>query len=107
MDYISPYGADPGDPYVDDNEALEVDGSIPPAQFFNDVQAELLNLLAAAGIVPAAGDLTQVAQAIQRRRCSSTWMRQLTARCARMCRTPWRLGIRTQVTILEALCPAP
>lgn len=66
MDYISPYGANPGDPYVDDNEALEVDGSIPPAQFFNDLQAEVLNLLTAAGIVPAAGDLTQVAQAIQK-----------------------------------------
>ena len=65
MDYISPYGAAPGDPYVDDNEALEIDGSIPPAQFFNDAQAELLNVITGAGLVPSSADLTQLRQAIQ------------------------------------------
>lgn len=66
MDFIPPFNEGPGTPYVDDDEALEIDGSIPPAKFFNDIQAELLAVLAAAGIDPDAEDLTQLAQAIQK-----------------------------------------
>lgn len=65
MDHIPPFGADPETPYVDDDEALEIDGSIPPAKFFNDILAELLAVLTAAGIEPDSEDLTQIAQAIQ------------------------------------------
>lgn len=64
MDYIQPFGGDPEDVYIDRNPATGTPGSKVPAQIFNDLQAEILNVLDAAGIVPSDGDLTQLAQAI-------------------------------------------
>jgi hypothetical protein len=67
MDYIPPINGDQGDPdrpYVNGDPATGTEGSIPPADVFNHVQAEILAVLAAGGITPDAGDLTQLDQAI-------------------------------------------
>jgi hypothetical protein len=66
MKYIQPFDqpSNPSAPYVDLNEAMGVDGSIPPAKFFNDVQTEILNVIAAAGITPSDADLNQLLDAI-------------------------------------------
>lgn len=66
MKYVQPYDQPsvPDAPYVDLDAAHGVDGSIPPAKFFNDIQAELLDLIDYAGLTPDAADLTQVRQAI-------------------------------------------
>lgn len=66
MKYIQPYDqpSNPAAPYVDLNEAMGVDGSIPPAKFFNNLQTEILNVIAAASITPSDGDLTQLLTAI-------------------------------------------
>lgn len=68
MRYVPPFGApNPDDPYVDDDPALEVDGSIPPAEFFNAFNGEVVFLITDSGLTPDAGDLTQVAQAVDMR----------------------------------------
>ncbi|WP_430254241.1 hypothetical protein [Neorhizobium sp. DAR64872/K0K18] len=66
MDYIPPYGStDPDAPYVDRSTATAVRGSPLAAAFFNDIQAELLAVIVAAGLEPSETDLAQIAQAIQ------------------------------------------
>lgn len=66
MKYQAPFGAvDPDASYVDDNEALEIDGSIPPAKAIEDPQRELNHLISFTELVPSDGDLTQVRQAIE------------------------------------------
>jgi len=65
MQFIPPFGETGSTPYADRNTSLGVDGSRVPAQFFNDILAELLELITFAGLTPSAGDLTQVRQAIQ------------------------------------------
>lgn len=66
MKYIQPFDKPtlPSAPYVDLNAATGVDGSIPPAQFFNDTQAELLNVITYAGLTPSSSTLTQLLDAI-------------------------------------------
>jgi hypothetical protein len=66
MKFIQPYDqpSNPTAPYVDLNEAMGVDGSVPPAKFFNNLQAEVLAVITAAGLTPSDGDLTQLLQAI-------------------------------------------
>src|SRR5579885_2916984 len=66
MKYIQPYDqpSNPVAPYVDLNAAMGVDGSIPPAKFFNNVQAEILSVITHAGLTPSDADLTQLWQAI-------------------------------------------
>jgi len=66
MQFIPPFGETGSTPYADRNTSLGVDGSRVPAQFFNDILAELLEVIAAAGLTAAAGDLTQLRQAVQR-----------------------------------------
>lgn len=66
MKYIQPFDqpSSPTAAYVDLNAATGTDGSIPPAKFFNDVQAEILNVIIGASLTPNAGDNTQLRQAI-------------------------------------------
>jgi hypothetical protein len=66
MDYIPPYGStDPDARYVDRSTATAVRGSPLAAAFFNDIQAELLAVIVAAGLEPSENNLNQIAQAIQ------------------------------------------
>jgi hypothetical protein len=66
MKFVQPYDqpSDPDAPYLDLNAATGVDGSIPPAKFFNNIQAEILEVITQAGITPSDADLTQLYQAI-------------------------------------------
>lgn len=64
MDHIPPFGGNPTDNYVDRNVALGVPGSKVPAKFFNDMLAEILNVIDQAGLTPDENDLTQLYQAI-------------------------------------------
>lgn len=52
--------------YVNADKDHDVKGSIPKADFFNQVEQELLNLITTSGQTPSKDDLTQVAAAIQR-----------------------------------------
>lgn len=66
MKYIPPLNGDtedPDRPYVDAVPGVS-EGSRPPAAALEHPLRELVNLIAAAGIVPDEGDLTQVLQAI-------------------------------------------
>ena len=56
MQYIQPYDqpSNPTAPYVDLNAAAGIDGSVPPAQFFNATQAEILNVITGAGLTRTA-----------------------------------------------------
>lgn len=64
MKYIQPFDqpSNATAPYID--EGIGVDGSIPPAKFFNNVQAELVDLITFAGLTPTDADLTQIRQAV-------------------------------------------
>jgi hypothetical protein len=64
MDYIEPLGGATDDPYINRNPGTGTPGSKVPAQVFNDIQAELLNLIEAAGLTPNEEDLTQLTQAV-------------------------------------------
>lgn len=65
MKYVPPFGAtDPDEVYLNRNLGTGTAGSKVDAKFFNDLQAEIMNLLDTAGIVPDDGDLTQVYQAV-------------------------------------------
>lgn len=66
MKYIQPVDqpTTPAAPYLDLDAARGVDGSIPPAKFFNNLQAELLNVITYAGITPSDVVLDQLLQAI-------------------------------------------
>lgn len=66
MDYTPPLGStDPNAPYNDGNIALGLKGSRPPAKSWNDIYAELLNVIDVAGLTRDGNDLTQIAAAIQ------------------------------------------
>lgn len=62
--------ADPDDAdfYADFDPDTGRRGSVPPAQFFNDIQSELLNAIDGSGLTVAEADLTQLLQAIKRLR---------------------------------------
>ena len=64
MEKIYPYGETSGD-FVDADVTNSVRGSKVPAQFFNEVQAEIIAAIEAAGLTPDASNLTQLAEAIQ------------------------------------------
>jgi hypothetical protein len=65
MRYIAPFGsADPDAPYVDRNTATATRGSAVPADFFNDIQAELLDIITSSGLTPQQSVL-QLAKAVQ------------------------------------------
>lgn len=66
MKYLQPFDqpSNPAAPFVDMNAAAGVDGSVPPAAFFNNVQAELLAVITGAGLTPDGAQLNQLYQAI-------------------------------------------
>lgn len=66
MKYVQPFDqpSNPTAAYVDLNAATGTDGSVPPAKFFNDTQAEILSVITGAGLTPNAADMTQLRQAI-------------------------------------------
>ena len=66
MKYVQPFDqpSNPTAAFVDLNAVTGTDGSIPPAKFFNDVQAEILNVITGAGLTPSLSDMTQLRQAI-------------------------------------------
>ena len=66
MKYLQPYDQPdtPTAPYVDLDAAHGVDGSIPPAKLFNDVQHEILNVIIGGGLTPDGGDQGQLLEAI-------------------------------------------
>ena len=66
MKYVQPFDqpSNPTAAYVDLNAATGTDGSIPPAQFFNDTQAEIINVITYGGLTPSASILTQLRDAI-------------------------------------------
>lgn len=64
MDYIAPAGAAaPTDPYIDENPAAGISGSIVPAKFFNMTMGEIVDVITRAGLLPDA-DALQLADAI-------------------------------------------
>jgi hypothetical protein len=66
MQYVQPYGvSDPNAPYINGNPATGVQGSIPPAEAFEDPQRELVALITGAALSPDANNLTQVFAAVQ------------------------------------------
>jgi hypothetical protein len=67
MKYVPPYGTtDPNAPYVNGNPAAGIEGSIPPADAFNEPLRELDNLVRYSGYTPADNQLDQVTRAIRR-----------------------------------------
>jgi hypothetical protein len=64
--YIQPYDqpSSPDAPYVDLNAPLGIDGSIPPAKFFNVTQEEILNVILAPGFTPSETNHHQLLDAI-------------------------------------------
>ena len=64
MDKIYPYGETSGD-FVDADVTNGIRGSKVPAKFFNDIQAEIIAAIEAAGLTPDGSKLTQLAEAIQ------------------------------------------
>ena len=66
MKYIPPIGGAANDSYVDGNPAGGVEGSPVPAAAIEHPQREIEAVIAAAGLVPAVGDLTQLRQAISK-----------------------------------------
>lgn len=63
MDYVPPRDAvNPTDPYVDENPAAGISGSVVPAAFFNLTQREIVDVIGRAGLTPDA--TLQLADAI-------------------------------------------
>lgn len=66
MEKTIPLNPDENNFYRDADKDHDIKGSIPKADFFNQIEQELLNLITASGQTPSKDDLTQVAAAIQR-----------------------------------------
>lgn len=66
MKKTEPYNPGENNTYKDADLARQIKGSIPKAEFFNQVEQELLNIIIAAGMTPSGEDLDQAATAIQR-----------------------------------------
>lgn len=52
--------------FTDGNAGTGVPATILPAEFLNMVMVEMINLVAAGGLVPAKGDYTQIASAVKK-----------------------------------------
>ncbi len=66
MQYNPPFGsADPNGPYVDRSTPGATAGSRVPAKAIEHPQREIMAVIAAGGLTPSPGDLTQLLQAIQ------------------------------------------
>jgi hypothetical protein len=64
MRYIQPIGGAANDPYVNENPGTGTEGSPVDARAIEHPQREILAAIVSAGLVPAEGDLTQLADAI-------------------------------------------
>lgn len=64
MKYVQPIGAAVNAPYVDANPGAGQEGSAVPAAAIEHTQREIVAAIVAAGLVPASGDLGQLASAI-------------------------------------------
>lgn len=64
MLYVPPIGGAANDPYVDGNPGAGTEGSAVPAAAVEYPQREILAVITGSGLVPNAGDLTQLRQAI-------------------------------------------
>jgi hypothetical protein len=70
MEYVPPTNGDTEDPdrvYTDGTAGVPGSGSIPPAEFFNTLQAELLALIEGASLTPDSEDLAQLLAAVNAR----------------------------------------
>lgn len=65
MKYVPPIGGAANDPYVDVNPGAGIAGSLVSGAAIERPQREIVAVIAAAGIAPADGDLTQLLQAIR------------------------------------------
>lgn len=66
MKYEQPYGvADPNAPYINGNPATGTEGSIPSAAVFQNPQTEIVNLIAASGLLPTDSDLYQLLESVR------------------------------------------
>lgn len=66
MKYNPPFGsADPNSPYIDRDTPGAIAGSRVPAKAIEHPQREIMAVIAAGGLTPSPGDLTQLLQAIQ------------------------------------------
>jgi hypothetical protein len=67
MKYVPPYGtSDPDAPYINGDPSTGTEGSIPPADAFNEPLRELHNLVAYSAYTPSDTDLSQVTQSVRR-----------------------------------------
>lgn len=66
MDYVQPLGGAAGDPYVDANPALAIEGSAVPAAAIEHPMREIMAVIAGVGLAGSGADLTQLKQAIER-----------------------------------------
>lgn len=66
MKKTEPFNPGENNTYKDADLARQIKGSIPRADFFNQVEQELLNIIIAADMTPSGEDLDQAATAIQR-----------------------------------------
>lgn len=66
MDYVQPLGGAAGDPYVDANPALAIEGSAVPAAALEHPMREIMSVITGAGMAGSGSDLTQLKQAIER-----------------------------------------
>lgn len=64
MEKTIPINPGEGNVYINADKDHDVKGSIPKADFFNQVEQELLNVITQCGLVPSADDLTQLWQGI-------------------------------------------
>lgn len=75
MKYVPPHNGDtedPDRPYVDADPGNGIEGSYPAAKGIEHPQREIVNAIAAAGLVPVENDLTQLAQVLALLRTSLT-----------------------------------
>lgn len=64
MRKFGPLGGTPGAQFVDSNPGTGTEGSAVPAEAFNSMRDELIEVIEAGGVTPDQGDNTQVRQAI-------------------------------------------
>jgi hypothetical protein len=65
MEYNEPYNGNPGDPYVDGNPSLGIEGSVIPAAAIEYPQREIVNNVLKNQLVPVNADLHQLSRAQQ------------------------------------------
>jgi len=65
MKYVQPIGGAVNAPYIDADPGLGIEGSPVPAAAIEHPQREIEAVITSVGLIPAPGDLTQLAKAIQ------------------------------------------